>query len=103
MTFLPSAVRTAFLAPIALAAFSAPASAGVGDLLVAPTRIVLNGSRGTQIILNNIGDDVATYRVSLELRRMTADGSLVDVAAPSDAEKAAEDMVLYAPRKVTLP
>jgi P pilus assembly chaperone PapD len=57
-----------------------PVHAGVGDLLVAPTRIILNGSRGTEIILNNIGDDVATYRVSVELRRMTADGTPVDVA-----------------------
>lgn len=93
----------ACLSLLAAALAPAPALAGVGDLLVAPTRIVLNGSRGTQIILNNIGDDVATYRVSLELRRMTSDGSLVDVASPSVAEKAAEDMILYAPRKVTLP
>ena len=55
--------------PAALLA-TPPATAGVGDLLVAPTRIVLNGSRGTEIVLSNIGDDVATYRVSVELRRM---------------------------------
>ena len=62
----------------ALIALIAPlsASAGVGDLLVAPTRIVLNGSRGAEIVLSNIGDDVATYRVSVELRRMQADGML---------------------------
>ncbi len=81
----------------------APAHAGVGDLLVAPTRVVLNGSRGTEVILNNIGDDVATYRVSAELRRMTAEGKLEDVPAPNEREKAAQDMVLFAPRKVTLP
>lgn len=103
MTFLPRALRAALLAPLAFAGFANPASAGVGDLLVAPTRIILNGSRGTQIILNNIGDDVATYRISLELRRMTADGSLTEVAVPNEAEKAAEAMILYAPRKVTLP
>jgi len=80
-----------------------PASAGVGDLLVAPTRVVLNGSRGTEIILNNIGEDVATYRISAELRRMTPEGKLEDVAAPNDKEKAAQEMVLFAPRKVTLP
>jgi len=83
---------------------TAPAAqAGVGDLLVAPTRVVLNGRRGTEIILNNIGDDVATYRVSAELRRMTPEGKLVDVELPNDMEKAAQEMVLYAPRKVTLP
>jgi P pilus assembly chaperone PapD len=102
VTFFSRTARLALIAPLALLA-GAPASAGVGDLLVAPTRIVLNGSRGTQIILNNIGDDVATYRISVELRRMTPDGSLVDVPAPTVAEKAAEDMILYAPRKVTLP
>ena len=105
MTLFPrSAARLltlALAAPLAVAA--TPASAGIGDLLVAPTRIILNGSRGTQIILNNIGDDVATYRVSLEIRRMNPDGSLSDVASPTAAEKAAEDMILYAPRKITLP
>ena len=59
--------------------FRRPASAGVGDLLVAPTRIVLDGRKGAEIILNNIGDEPATYRVSVEFRRMTADGDLVDV------------------------
>lgn len=80
-----------------------PAEAGVGDLLVAPTRIVLDGRRGTEIILNNIGDDVATYRISVELRRMTPDGRLADVADPTAAEKTAQEMILYAPRRITLP
>ena len=53
--------------------------AGVGDLLVAPTRIVLDGRKGAEVILNNIGDEPATYRVSIEFRRMTEDGGLVDV------------------------
>ena len=79
-----------------------PASAGVGDLLVAPTRIVLNGSRGTEIVLSNIGDDVATYRISVELRRMKEDGSLEDVPVANDKEKTAQAMILYAPRRVTI-
>ena len=81
-----------------------PASAGPGDLLVAPTRVELNGFRGTEIVLNNIGSETATYRVSLELRRMTETGDLVDVdpAAANPAEKTALDMVAYAPRRVTL-
>jgi len=92
------------LALVAPAILLAPsAQAGVGDLLVAPTRVVLNGSRGTEIILNNIGDDVATYRVTAELRRMTPEGKLIDVELPNDKEKAAQEMILYAPRKVTLP
>lgn len=83
-------------------AISTPASAGIGDLLVAPTRVVLDGRKGTEIILNNIGEEPATYRVSVEFRRMTAEGGLEDVKEPNAAEKLAEEMVVYAPRRVTL-
>ena len=94
-------VRAAALAaPFLLG--STPASAGIGDLLVAPTRIVLDGRKGTEIMLNNIGDDTATYRVSVEFRRMTEDGNLVEVTEPTAAEKTASDMIVYAPRRVTL-
>jgi len=85
-----------------LLALSTVAEAGVGDLLVAPTRIVLDGRKGAEIILNNIGDEPATYRVSVEFRRMTEGGELVDVTTPSAGDKAAEDMIVYAPRKVAL-
>ena len=94
------AARCALLIPFLLAAPAA--EAGVGDLLVAPTRVELNGARGTEVILNNIGDDVATYRVSVELRRMTPDGKLHDVEAPNAAEQLAQSMIVYAPRRVTL-
>jgi len=83
-------------------ALSAPAQAGVGDLLVAPTRIVLDGRKGAEVILNNIGEEPATYRVSIEFRRMTEDGGLADVAEPTAQDKIAEDMIVYAPRRVTL-
>ena len=101
-SYVAPAARVALIAT-ALFSAAVPAQAGVGDLLVAPTRIVLDGRRGTEVILNNIGDDVATYRISVELRRMTPDGRLVDVAAPNSAEQAAQAMILYAPRRVTLP
>ena len=94
-------LSAAALAGAVLAA--APATAGIGDLLVAPTRIVLDGRRGTEIILNNIGEEPATYRVSVELRRMTADGELVEVTEPTAEDKSAEDMIVYAPRRITLP
>lgn len=80
----------------------APAVAGIGDLLVAPTRLVLDGRRGTEVILNNIGDEPATYRISVEFRRMTPDGRLVDVTEPTPEEKLASEMIVYAPRRVTL-
>lgn len=94
------------LAALALAApsasSSAPSEGGVGDLLVAPTRLVLDGRKGAEVILNNIGTEPATYRVSIEFRRMTEDGGLEDVAEPSAQDRIAQEMVVYAPRRVTL-
>jgi P pilus assembly chaperone PapD len=94
-------IATAALAAGIVAA-AAPASAGVGDLLVAPTRLVLDGRRGAEIVLNNIGDEPATYRISVEFRRMTPEGNLVEVADPTPQEKAAADMIVFAPHRVTL-
>ncbi len=89
---------------LALAFVGAPAAnAGVGDLLVAPTRLILNGGRGAEVILKNVGDETATYRVSIELRRMQANGSLSDVDQPTAEEKLVQDMIFFAPRKVVLP
>lgn len=81
---------------------TAPAIAGIGDLLVAPTRLVLDGRKGTEVILNNIGEEPATYRISVEFRRMTPDGGLVDVTEPTEQDKVAQEMIVYAPRRVTL-
>jgi P pilus assembly chaperone PapD len=76
-----------------------------GDLLIAPTRVVLDGRRGTEVILNNIGSEEATYRISLELRRMNDQGRLddVEVANANEKERAALELIRFAPRRVTLP
>jgi hypothetical protein len=95
-----SAVAAAFAAAPLLTA--TPAAAGIGDLLVAPTRIVLDGRKGAEVILNNIGDEPATYRVSVVFRRMTEDGGLLDVDQTTANDKAAEDMIIYQPRKIVL-
>jgi hypothetical protein len=91
----------------AAAAFGAAASPALaaGDLLVAPTRLILDGSRGTEVVLNNIGSAPATYRISLEIKRMTAEGGLDEIAEGdlSPAERAALDMIVFSPRRVTLP
>ena len=89
---------------LALAGVATPAFAG-GDLLVAPTRVVLDGRRGTEVFLNNVGQQVATYRISMELKRMLPSGQLVDVAPESAnaREQATLAMITYAPRRVTLP
>ncbi len=95
------------ISAIFLAVFSvlstAPAQA-VGDLLVAPTRIVMDGPRGTEVILNNIGTKTATYRVSVELRRMKLDGAPEEITLDkaNETEKRAAAMISYAPRRVVL-
>jgi hypothetical protein len=102
MNLLFKSVAAALLVAGSAAFISQPAHAGVGDLLVAPTRIILDGGKGAEIILNNIGDEPATYRISTEFRRMKEDGSLEDVATPDDKDKETADMIIYAPRRVTL-
>ncbi len=89
---------------IALGLAVAPAQAA-GDLLVAPTRIVLDGPRGAEIVLNNIGSETATYRISLEIKRMRPDGTLEDITLDraSPAERSTLDMLFFSPRRVTLP
>ncbi|HEY7807094.1 MAG TPA: molecular chaperone [Croceibacterium sp.] len=94
------------VAGLAAAALLTPgAGAAQGNLLIAPTRLVLDGRRGGEVILSNTGNEAETYRITLELRRMNADGDL-DPVAEADAnatEKAALDIIRYAPRRVTLP
>jgi hypothetical protein len=101
---MPDWKRRFVLALVAagLGAAATSSIAGVGDLLVAPTRIVLDGRRGAEIVLNNVGDEPATYRISVELRRMTEDGNLTEVSDPTSREQSAEQMIVYAPRRVTL-
>jgi len=88
----------------ALSAAAFPAQAA-GDLLVAPTRVILDGSRGTEVVLNNVGAEPATYRISLEIKRMTPEGGLeeIDETNTTPAERAALDMIAFSPRRVTLP
>lgn len=104
LKYLPKSARSGCAAlALAAAAIAAPAPVHANDLLVAPTRVVLNGSRGTEVILNNIGTEEATYRISLELRRMTPDGGLEEVEIPNEIEESALEMIRYAPRRVVLP
>lgn len=91
------------LAALAGLAVTAPARAQ-GDLLVAPTRVIINNAGSAEVVLSNIGSQPATYRISAELRRMDEDGGFSEVpeAEANPAEKAALAMVTYAPRRVTL-
>jgi P pilus assembly chaperone PapD len=102
MMHLSKPTLAAAVLAMSLTAAPTPARAGIGDLLVAPTRLVLDGRKGAEVILNHIGDEPATSRISVEFRRMTSDGGLVDVPEPTAEDKLAEEMIVYAPRRVTL-
>jgi P pilus assembly chaperone PapD len=86
------------------AALSATTASAQGDLLVAPTRVVLNGGGTAEVVLSNIGSQPATYRIGIELRRMETDGNFADVndAEANATEKAAVEMLRYAPKRITL-
>jgi len=84
------------------ASLGAPTEGGIGDLLVAPARLVLDGRKGAEVVLSNIGNEPATYRISVEFRRMTENGGLEDVESLSEHDKIAQDMIVFAPRRVTL-
>lgn len=92
-------------APAAAAAPGAPApagGAGVGDLLVAPTRVVLEGrERAAELSLINIGPEAATYRISFVHMAMTENGELKEIEKPAGAITA-EDLIRYSPRQITL-
>ena len=87
-----------------LATFSSLPAAAQGDLLIAPTRVIISQGGSSEVILSNIGSEPATYRISAELRRMTEDGNFHEVteAEATPAEQAALQMITYAPRRINL-
>lgn len=90
----------------ALAALSpraAPAQRSPGDLLVAPTRVVLEGRQRTaEITLVNVGSATATYRITLVNLRMDKDGGTKEIETPEPGELFANELIRYSPRQVTL-
>lgn len=75
---------------------------GVGDLLVAPTRVVLSErTRTAEVALINTGDTTTTYRIGFRHMRMETSGKLVEVETP-DGERFADPYLLFTPRQVTL-
>ncbi|HEY0141980.1 MAG TPA: fimbria/pilus periplasmic chaperone [Thermoanaerobaculia bacterium] len=77
-------------------------SGGVGDLLVAPTRVVLSErTRTAEIALINTGSSTTTYRIGFRHMRMNESGQLVEVDGP-DGERFADPYLVYTPRQVTL-
>lgn len=76
---------------------------GIGDLLVAPTRVVFEGrTRAAELTLLNIGKQTATYRISFTHLRMTELGELKEIETPEPGDQFADELVRYSPRQVTL-
>lgn len=76
---------------------------GLGDLLVAPTRIVLDDSdRYAQLSLVNIGTATATYRISFTELEMAPSGELRTISDPAEAFMPASKLVRYSPRQIVL-
>lgn len=79
------------------------AGAAHADLMLYPTRVVLEGQdRAAQVELINNGKEAATYRISLVNRRMTETGEIVPVDTPLPDERFADSMLRYSPRQVRL-
>lgn len=97
-------MAAAGLALLALAAGAAPSwGQGAGDLLITPQRVIFeNRDRATEVVLINQGTAMATYRISFQQLRMTADGALVEIEQPQPDERFADTLLRYAPRQVTL-
>ncbi len=97
-----------FFGTQAVAALDAedPNTGGVGDLLVAPTRVVLEGrTRAAEIILNNTGEKEATYRIGLIHLHMDENGKYKDIpesALDSSPDKPAKKLLRFSPHQVTL-
>lgn len=79
---------------------------GAGDLLITPTRVVLDDKhRSADVTLANRGSKETTFRISLVKMRMLDDGRYEDVDDKNPAkpdENFADDVARYSPHQVTL-
>ena len=79
-----------------------PPTGGIGDLLVAPTRVVFDGrKRSAELNLANIGQARATYRVSLVRMEMDEIGAFKERPFDPGAE-GLQSLFRFSPREVTL-
>jgi hypothetical protein len=74
-----------------------------GNLLITPRRVVFEGNkRSMDLNLANIGDDSATYAISLIEIRMTEEGGFESITVPDEGQQFASPYLRYFPRTVTL-
>jgi len=89
--------------PLLAAGPALPASVHVGgNLVVAPTRLVLEGrERSTEVLVINGGDQPATFRISLTNLEMEEDGQMRALEGPPGVHSS-EPFIRFTPRQVTL-
>lgn len=77
-----------------------------GALGVSPTNILFDGrERSVEVTLINRSTQAATYRISFQNLRQTANGDYQEIARADDLqplEKPAESLLRYSPRQVTV-
>ena len=74
-----------------------------GNLLITPKRAVFEGNKKSMDLnLANIGQDTATYAISLVEIRMTEAGSFETITEPDEGQQFASPYLRYFPRTVTL-
>jgi hypothetical protein len=75
-----------------------------GNLLVTPRRVVFEGNtKSFDLNLANIGQDTATYAISMVQIRMNEDGSFETITEPDPGQNFADKNIRFFPRSVTLP
>lgn len=95
--------KSLILSITALLAGFIPALPVSAEVMIAPTRVVLEeDARSAELVLVNKGDEEAAFRVSIENRRMNIDGSLETAEAAKDGELFASDFIRFTPRRVVL-
>jgi hypothetical protein len=83
-----------------LAGFDA---SGQGNLLITPRRVIFEGAkRSVDLNLANIGQDSATYAISMVQIRMKQDGGFETITEPDPGQNFADKNIRFFPRSVTL-
>jgi len=94
---------TSPLRSLALWVLLVGATTAHADLMLYPTRVIIDGrQQSAQIELVNRGTKAETYRINLVNRRMTEDGQIIAATEAMPGEQFASDMIRYSPRQVTL-
>src|SRR5512133_3512272 len=74
-----------------------------GNLLLTPRRIVFEGpTRSIDLNLANVGQDTATYAISIVQIRMTEEGNFETITEPDSGQYFSVQNLRFFPRSVTL-